>query len=144
LLLVYNWNNDPEVRRHSFNPEPIPLANHQAWFRARLEDGNTPIYIAQSQGVPAAQIRFTISGSRATIGYLIAEAYRGKGLGHAVLLKGIEKLKQEHPGVTLVEGLVQRENIASVRAFEKAGFAYAAPDAVHPEAFRFVLELSNV
>ncbi len=144
LMLVYNWNNDPEVRRQSFNPEPIPLANHQAWFGARLSDATTPIYIAEAKGVPAAQIRFTLQGSTATIGYLIAREYRGKGLGHVVLLKGVERLKHDHPEATLVEGLVQRENPASVRAFEKAGFAYGAPDPEHPEAHRFVLGLNKV
>lgn len=144
LLLVYEWNNAPEVRRQSFNSEPIPLANHQAWFRARLADKKTPIYIAQAQGVPAAQIRFILSGSTPTLSYLIDKNYRGKGLGHTVLLKGVEKLRREHPEVTLVEGLVQRDNIASVRAFEKAGFAYATPDPEHPEAHRFVLELTKV
>ncbi|PTX19977.1 UDP-2,4-diacetamido-2,4,6-trideoxy-beta-L-altropyranose hydrolase [Pontibacter mucosus] len=144
LLLIYHWNNAPEVRRQSFNPEPIPLANHQAWFRARLIDDNTPIYIAEVQGVPAAQIRFTISGTTATLSYLIDGNYRGKGLGYTVLLKGVERLRREHPEVRLVEGLVQRDNIASVRAFEKAGFAYAAPDPEHPGAHHFVLELSEV
>lgn len=144
LLLIYHWNNAPEVRRQSFNPGPIPLANHQAWFRARLADNNTPIYVAEVQGVPAAQIRFSISGSTATLSYLIDKNYRGKGLGHTVLLKGVEKLKREHPEVALVEGLVQRDNIASVRAFEKAGFAYVAPDPEHPEAYRFVLETGKV
>ncbi|WP_276496162.1 UDP-2,4-diacetamido-2,4,6-trideoxy-beta-L-altropyranose hydrolase [Pontibacter litorisediminis] len=143
VLLVYDWNNDAEVRKRSFNPKPIPLASHQAWFKARLEDTGTPVYIAEVAGEPAGQIRFNLSGGQATLGYLIARKYRGKGLGHVVLLKGVERLRQECPEVTLVEGLVQHENIASVRAFEKAGFSYGAPAPEHPEAFCFVLRLSE-
>ncbi|WP_299759619.1 UDP-2,4-diacetamido-2,4,6-trideoxy-beta-L-altropyranose hydrolase [uncultured Pontibacter sp.] len=143
LLLVYNWNNDPEVRRQSFNPKPIPLTNHQAWFRARLVDSATPLYIAEAAGVPAAQIRFSLSEGRAVISYLVASAFRSKGLGHVVLLKGVERLLQEHPELELVEGLVQKDNMASVKAFEKAGFAYGAPDTEHPQAHRFVLGLSK-
>ncbi|WP_239022963.1 UDP-2,4-diacetamido-2,4,6-trideoxy-beta-L-altropyranose hydrolase [Pontibacter mangrovi] len=141
VLLVYGWNNDPEVRRHSFNPEPIPLANHQAWFKARLTDKNTPIYIVEAAGEPAAQIRFTLSDGKATIGYLIAREFRGVGLGHVVLQKGVERFKKDYPGESMVEGLVQRDNAASVRAFEKAGFTYGEPNPAHPEAFRFVLGL---
>ncbi|MCX2739108.1 UDP-2,4-diacetamido-2,4,6-trideoxy-beta-L-altropyranose hydrolase [Pontibacter anaerobius] len=143
MMLVYDWNNDPEVRRHSFNPELIPLANHQAWFGARLRDESTPIYLAEAAGEPTAQIRFTLSGGMATIGYLIAKEFRGQGLGHVVLLKGIAKLLQDHPEVNLIEGLVQQENIASVRAFEKAGFTYGDPDPEHPQAHRFVLEIGT-
>jgi UDP-2,4-diacetamido-2,4,6-trideoxy-beta-L-altropyranose hydrolase len=143
VMLVYGWNNDPEVRQHSFKPEPIPLANHQAWFSARLRDNSTPIYIAESAGEPAAQIRFGLSGRTATISYLIDSGFRGKGLGHVVLLKGVERLKQDHPEVPLVEGLVQRDNIASVRAFEKAGYTYGEPDPEYPGAYRFVLDLGK-
>ncbi|GGG25353.1 UDP-2,4-diacetamido-2,4,6-trideoxy-beta-L-altropyranose hydrolase [Pontibacter amylolyticus] len=139
LMLLFGWNNDSEVRKNSFNPKPIPLANHQAWFMARLKDEDTSIYIAESAGEPAAQIRFSLSGGTATISYLIAGGFRGKGLGHVVLLKGVEKLKQDHPRVTLVEGLVQRENNPSIKAFERAGFSYGEPDPEHPGAYRFVL-----
>lgn len=132
LLLVYGWNNDPEVRRQSFNPEPIPLANHQAWFAARLQDGSTPIYIVEAAGEAAGQIRFNVTGGTARISYLIGGAYRGKGLGHMVLLKGVVRLLQDCPELRLVEGLVQQDNLASVKAFEKAGFAYGEPDPEHP------------
>ncbi|MBF9253779.1 UDP-2,4-diacetamido-2,4,6-trideoxy-beta-L-altropyranose hydrolase [Pontibacter sp. 172403-2] len=141
LLLVYKWNNDPEVRRHSFNPEPIKPEHHTRWFQAKLADAACKFYIAEVAGEPAAQIRFEVKEKQATISYLIAEAYRGKGLGHKVLLKGVNKLKDEQPEIRQVHGLVQPENIASVRAFEKAGFAYAAPDPQHPQAHRFVLAL---
>lgn len=141
LMLIYSWNNDPEVRRYSFNPEPIPLPNHQAWFSARLSDAATPIYVVEAAGEPAAQVRFSLQGKAATVGYLIDSKFRGKGLGHVVLQRGVARLQQDFPDIMLVEGLVQRQNIPSVRAFEKAGFAYGEPDPQHPKARRFVLEL---
>ena len=141
LQLLFEWNNDPEVRRRSFNTEPILLENHTRWYQARLENPNSKIYIAETKDSPAAQIRFDLNGGTATISYLIAAAYRGKGLGHTVLQKGIEKLQKQRPDLQRVEGLVQPENIASVRAFEKAGFAYGTPDGQHPQAHRFVLQL---
>ncbi len=141
LMLLYNWANDPEVRRHSFNTEPILLENHTRWFQVKLADPAAALYLADVAGVPAAHIRFDIQNGTAVLSYLISEKYRGKGLGHTVLLKGIEKLQQDRPEVQQVEGLVQKSNPASVRAFEKAGFVYAEPDARFPDAFRFVLKL---
>jgi UDP-2,4-diacetamido-2,4,6-trideoxy-beta-L-altropyranose hydrolase len=138
LHLLFDWANDPEVRRHSFNPDPIPLQDHTRWFHTKLDNPDAILYLAEADGKPAAHIRFDIHGSTATISYLIAADYRGKGLGHAVLLKGIQQLLQARPDVLSVEGLVQQDHKASVRSFEKAGFAYGEADPVHPQAFRFV------
>jgi UDP-2,4-diacetamido-2,4,6-trideoxy-beta-L-altropyranose hydrolase len=143
LQLVFEWNNDPEVRRHSFYPEPILLEDHTIWYKAKLEDAASKIYIAEVVGKPAAQIRFDVKDDQAKISYLISKNYRGKGLGHTVLLKGITKLLAEDKSVNLVVGLVQKDNLASVRAFEKAGFTYGEPAANYPAAYRFVLELPH-
>lgn len=141
LNLVFDWNNDPEVRRQSFNPEPILFDNHTSWFTAKLEDAACKFYIAEAAGTPAAQIRFDIKDNTATISYLISRNFRGKGLGHTVLRKGVAKLIAETPEVKAIEGLVQQANKASVRAFEKAGFNYGTSDPKHPDAHRFLLEL---
>lgn len=138
LHLLFDWANDPEVRSHSFNQEPIPLEDHTRWFKGKLDNPNAMLYLAEADGTPAAHIRFDIKSSTATISYLIAADYRGKGLGHTVLLKGIQHLLQDRPDVQLVEGLVQQEHKASVRSFEKADFTYGEPDPAHPKAFRFV------
>ncbi|WP_235941967.1 UDP-2,4-diacetamido-2,4,6-trideoxy-beta-L-altropyranose hydrolase [Pontibacter fetidus] len=140
LQLIFDWNNDPEVRQRSFNPEPILLENHTRWFKSKLDDAGCKIYIAEVAGKPAAQIRFDLKNETATISYLISRDFRGKGLGHTVLLKGITKLQSEVAGIKLIEGLVQQDNPASVRAFEKAGFAYGEAAINYPGAFRFVLQ----
>ncbi|WP_162426543.1 UDP-2,4-diacetamido-2,4,6-trideoxy-beta-L-altropyranose hydrolase [Pontibacter pudoricolor] len=141
LQLVFDWNNDPEVRQHSFNPEPILIENHTRWYKTKLEDANCKFYIAEVNGTPAAQIRYDMNGDTATISYLISKGFRGRGLGHTILQKGISKLKREAQIIKTIVGLVQQDNIASVRAFEKAGFAYGTPDKKHPDAHRFVLQL---
>ncbi|GAB3817315.1 UDP-2,4-diacetamido-2,4,6-trideoxy-beta-L-altropyranose hydrolase [Pontibacter rugosus] len=141
LLLVYEWNNDPEVRRRSFDSATILLESHTRWFKDKLADPHTVIYIAEVKGKPAAQIRFKVQNTTATLGYLISAEFRGKGLGHILLSKGVEQLLAQNPGILVVEGLVQRDNIASVRAFEKAGFTYGKPNKLHPDAHRFILEV---
>lgn len=140
LMLLFNWANDPEVRKQSFNPNPIRLESHTRWLQARLEDERAKLYIAESAGEPAAHIRFDIEDDTATISYLIGREYRGMGLGHVILQRGVARLMRQKPEVKLVEGLVQPENLASVRAFEKAGFSYGEPHPKHPHAHRFVLE----
>lgn len=141
-LLLLEWANDPQVRHNSFNPNPISLENHTHWFDAVMQDEQTLLYMAQADGKPVAHIRFKVSDKKASISYLIGTEFRGYGLGHSVLLKGVEKLKANRPDIRQVEGLVQQENIASVKSFEKAGFSRGTPDAQHPEAVCFVLLLT--
>lgn len=140
MLLLFEWANDPEVRRFSFNPQPIPLEDHTRWFQSRLDNPASILYIAEVDETPAAHIRFDLEGSSATISYLIAADFRGRGLGHTVLQRGVQTMLQEHPEIKQVQGLVQQQHIASVRSFEKAGFARGQADMQHPQALRFVLE----
>ncbi|WP_266205817.1 UDP-2,4-diacetamido-2,4,6-trideoxy-beta-L-altropyranose hydrolase [Pontibacter kalidii] len=144
LLLLFDWANDPAVRRHSFNPNPILLESHTRWLHTKLEDKRAMLYIAEAAGLPAAHIRFELQDGKAVISYLIGSNFRGKGLGHVILQKGVVALLQQNPGLELVEGLVQKENTASVRAFEKAGFSYGTPDPQFPQAHRFVLRPQRI
>lgn len=138
IQLLFDWANDPAVRRHSFNQAPIPWEDHARWFQAKFDNPTTFLYIAESDAKPAAHIRFDLADRVATISFLIAEEHRGKGLGHTVLLKGMQQLLLVRPDVRLIEGLVQQDHKASVRSFEKAGFSYGDADLAHPNAFRFV------
>jgi UDP-2,4-diacetamido-2,4,6-trideoxy-beta-L-altropyranose hydrolase len=142
LMLLFEWANDEQVRKNSFSTEPIPVQNHKRWFDGVLEDEQTVLYIATADGKPAAHIRFKLVAGKAVISYLISGEFRGRGLGHAILLKGIERLRHQRPELKAVEGLVKPDNVASVRAFEKAGFEVGEPDAGHPKAIRFVLRLN--
>ncbi|MFT2008781.1 UDP-2,4-diacetamido-2,4,6-trideoxy-beta-L-altropyranose hydrolase [Pontibacter sp. 13R65] len=140
MLVIFDWSNDPEVRRRSFNSKPIPLEGHKTWFNLKLKQKDAYLYIAEVNGVAAAHIRFEVAETIGVVSYMISREFRGKGLGHSVLLKGIKKLLEQRPTITNIEGLVQKDNQASVRAFEKAGFEYAAPDPKYPHAHRFVLQ----
>lgn len=140
-LLLFDWANDPEVRKNSFNPNLISLPSHSRWFDAKINDKQTLLYIAEAEEKAVAHIRFSIMDETATISYLIGADFRGKGLGFSLLQKGIQQLIAQRPGIKQVEGLVQSQNIASIRIFEKAGFSYGKPDTEHPEAHRFILLL---
>lgn len=141
MMQLFNWASDPEVRKNSFNKKPITLENHTRWFHAVMEDEQTILYIAEANGMPVAHIRFNISAGKAMISYLIDADYRGQGLGLHLLKKGVQALTAQRTDVEQIEGLVQRENVASVRSFEKAGYSYGQPDREHPEAHRFILLL---
>lgn len=152
MMLYFHWANDPAVRAHSFTQEPIPLDTHQRWFERALTDPHTVLYVAELLSVerlateempsqtlrqsvgqsvgqpmrqPIGQIRFHLADGVAEIGFSLDEAFRGKGLGTALLRAGTERLVQEHgqhAALHTVRGAVKVTNPASALAFERAGF----------------------
>ncbi len=140
LQLLFHWINDPVVRRFSLNPEPVPLTTHTTWYRYKLTDKNCFIFIAEIRRVPVGMIRFDVNQRGTIISYLVDENYRGKGLGTLLLRAGILKFKIEVQKVTSISGLVQKENIASIKAFTKAGFTINPEgDKDYPHVLKFTL-----
>ncbi len=122
MLQLFQWANDPEVRKHSFNPAPIPLEMHQRWFSSKLNNPDCLIYLATVNTAPAGMIRYDIKEDQAIISYLLDKNFRGKGLGSLILTAGTVQLLKHRPDICRVIGHVQVTNIASSISFRKAGF----------------------
>jgi len=121
-LLLFDWANDPEVRRNSFNSDPISLEIHQIWFRNKLQDPDCVIYIAEVNKIAAGMIRYDIVEQTATISYLLTQDFRGKGLGTLLLQQGLEALLVHKPTIEKAIGYIQEINLASISAFKKNHF----------------------
>jgi RimJ/RimL family protein N-acetyltransferase len=118
------WTNEPTVRQASFNPQPVPAEFHERWLNARLTDPYALLLLAEEEatGVPVGLIRFSIAQDEATLSYLLAPEYRGRGWAALLLALGTRHLVQTFPRLRRIVGHVQRRNQASLRAFERAGF----------------------
>jgi UDP-2,4-diacetamido-2,4,6-trideoxy-beta-L-altropyranose hydrolase len=136
LMLCYQWANDTEVRAQSFNPEPITLQQHCSWFEKKIADSQTRYYIVEIEGIPVGQIRFEGGEAEQVISYLISPEMRGQGLGSVVLLKGVGQLLSENSNVKKISGYVKESNLASCRAFERAGFIQA-PQSQYPYSLKY-------
>ncbi|GGF13931.1 UDP-2,4-diacetamido-2,4,6-trideoxy-beta-L-altropyranose hydrolase [Hymenobacter cavernae] len=121
---LFQWANEPAVRQYSFNPNSVTRAEHEQWFQDRLSDPNAFLVIAEDPAThqPAGLIRFSVADTEATLSYLLASDYRGRGLASGLLVSGTRQLLQQFPTVRRVLGHVQTVNLASIRAFERAGF----------------------
>jgi UDP-2,4-diacetamido-2,4,6-trideoxy-beta-L-altropyranose hydrolase len=140
LQLLFHWINDPVVRRFSLNPEPVSLTTHSTWYRYKITDKNCFIFIAEIRQEPVGMIRFDVNHRETIISYLVDENYRGKGLGTLLLQQGIFKFKINARKTTSISGLVQKENIASIKAFTKAGFKInPESDKNYPHVLKFTL-----
>lgn len=130
LQTTFGWVNDPAIRKFSFNKNKVSLREHANWFFTTLENKNCEYYLLEVQGTSAGSIRFDLKeGKVAKINYLLDPNFMGKGLGTYLLKEGIRFLQKNRPLVTKVYGHVLKENIGSVKIFEKLSFQEVSEDA---------------
>ena len=120
--LVLAWANDPEVRRWSWkNTLEIQTSEHRQWFKEKLANENTGIWIMQRQGVSCGLIRIEVEGHIAILNYSIAAEHRGKNLGTRMLCLAVEKVLSEYGPLKIIAHTIPK-NAVSHKTLEKAGF----------------------
>ena len=125
--LLWQWANDPDVRRNSFSPEEIPIQRHREWFLRKIGSPATRIYVIERQGKPVGQVRYDrANGREAEIDVSIAAEHRGSGLGTEALAATKERALKDLE-VESVVGIVMKSNTASCSAFQRAGFTEEEP-----------------
>lgn len=136
------WTNEPETRRQSFDPRPVLPAAHESWLAAQLGHPGALLLLAEDTGgQPAGLIRFAgADGYRATLSYSLDPAFRGRGAAAPLLRAGTLTVLEQFAALREVVGHVRATNVASVRAFRRAGFeeyvdAAAGADSL---SFRYV------
>jgi UDP-2,4-diacetamido-2,4,6-trideoxy-beta-L-altropyranose hydrolase len=119
--LLLAWRNDPDAVRFSITARAVTPAEHAVWLAARLADPDTRLWVAMEDGRPVGQVRVDISDATGTVSIGIAPAHRGRGIGSAVLRAMLAEVERD-PRVRRLRAVAHAENMASARAFERAGF----------------------
>jgi len=143
LLLVYGWSNDKLVRANSYHTELIKLEDHSKWFLKKISNNNTLFLIIEVNGQPAGIVRFEIDENKAVVGIVVSKEFRGQKLASYFLEEGSKKYfkKFEKP----ILAYIKKENIASVKSFEKAGYLYFADDIIcESSSYVYKLEKNHV
>ncbi|MBN1586750.1 MAG: GNAT family N-acetyltransferase [Candidatus Omnitrophica bacterium] len=120
---ILRWSNEPSTRRASFSSHQITEEEHAQWFKKRLADEDSRLYVAESaQGQHVGLVRFVRSApEHAEVGIVLDPAFRGKGLGGPLLQGGIERMRADWGPLEILAD-IKPENAGSLRLFEKAGF----------------------
>jgi RimJ/RimL family protein N-acetyltransferase len=128
---LWLWVNDPSARAASFDTADVPWPDHVAWFEARLASPNTRIYIAEADdGAPVGQVRFDLDAAGAAeVDVCLDAEWRGRRLAADLLRMAAAAFLLEGPSLLVAH--VRPENLASQRAFERAGFLKVGPEAVN-------------
>lgn len=119
---VFAWRNAVETRRHSHDPRPLSLEKHLEWFRKTLADEKRVLLIGEGEKGPVGVLRYDLEPATATVSVYLNPSYHGRGLGKTLLLEGERWLQRWRPEILHLRAQVLLENLASRRAFAKAGF----------------------
>ena len=122
---LWEWATDPDVRAVSFSSTPIPWEHHRQWFYAKLRDPRCLFHIAtDSADVPVGQVRYDREGDQAVISVSLDRQQRNRGYGSLLLRLSAQRVFAT-TALTLIHAYIKPENLASIRAFEKAGYTHA-------------------
>ena len=118
---IHTWRNHPSIRAMMFNPDPIPLPQHQTWFAAQLTNPNFKMYVYTLNGTPQGYGSLKrIAPNEYEWGFYLAPSCpRGNGsiLCNLLLQRAFGDL-----GATIVHGQALRHNAASIALHRKLGF----------------------
>ena len=121
--LLLAWRNDPETRAGSVHQEVVRPEEHEAWLARRLADPRSLLLVGlDGAGVPVGQVRFDVErGGEAEASITVAPERRGQGFGAPLLAAACAEAFRAL-GVRSISALIRRDNRASRRIFEQAGF----------------------
>ena len=120
--LLWEWANDPKVRKESFSSKFISWRDHTKWFRKKLSDPDCYHYILLGKKeLPIGQVRFDTANDEAEISITIAPIYRNRGYGTEGIHIASQRLFQETTIIKIYANIKPNNN-ASICAFMKAGY----------------------
>lgn len=126
--LLWQWANDPDTRRWSFDSTPIPWETHVAWLDSRLADPTTRIYIFSAGGASRAAVRYEAGGGAVGVVSIVVDpGERGRGWGTRAIRMTCRQAALELE-LRRVDAFIMLTNTASIVAFERAGFVRASSD----------------
>lgn len=137
--LLWDWVNDPAVRASAFNSSPIGWDEHVRWYERKLADPRCKIFIGlDARGRPVGQARFDqLDNGTSEIDVSVDRSLRRAGQGAALIRRATDEwcAAAPHP----VVARIRAENLASRRAFAKAGFV---PEPAAPETGTAIVRMT--
>jgi spore coat polysaccharide biosynthesis predicted glycosyltransferase SpsG/RimJ/RimL family protein N-acetyltransferase len=121
VVFYFDWVNECDVRKQSFSTKPISFKAHKNWFRERLSDPDSFLFVLEAGELPVGQVRFECRDDVAYIDYSLDRAVRGRGWGSKLVRMGIRCLWGARS--ISIRAKVKANNAASRKVFAGLGFA---------------------
>ncbi len=120
--LTFEWATDELVRQNSYSTDEITYAGHKKWFLSKIASDKAHFYILQKEGKPAGLVRVEEGEKTAVVGITVAPNFRGQGLASAMLQMALDTFRNKSG--QWVYAYIKNTNLASVKAFSRAGFTF--------------------
>ncbi|MGN0347093.1 MAG: GNAT family N-acetyltransferase [Lachnospiraceae bacterium] len=133
---IFEWANEAENRRNSFQQNPIPWEDHEVWFDKVLASEDTLLFVGMDFMKPVGTVRIhKTEDGIGEISYSVDADCRNQGIGKKLLFLLEKELLKEtgnHPKapVRKLVGKVKKENVASCHVFEHLGYHLQESNAV--------------
>jgi len=122
-VAVFPWRNDPRTRALFFDPSPLLLDSHCAWFARAVADPRRRLLIGAVEGVDVGVARFDLDEDGAELSVYLDPDAHGQGLGPALIEAACAWLATHEAQDIPVRARIRSQNAASLAAFTAAGFA---------------------
>lgn len=123
-LFFLKVRNQPAVREASFQTSIIKRHGHLEWYKRALRDKETALFVIHRGKKSAGTLRLNrVSSETAEIHLALLDSMRGQGVGTEAVRNAVKwAAKQKNWNIKYIQAHIKKENKASVRCFEKAGF----------------------
>lgn len=123
---LWDWRNDTITRRNSFDSRIIPKEEHDLWFHKAMSDPGRCLVIGLDEyNEKVGVVRFDIRSKEvAEIDVNLAPKKRGLGLGAKLIAQSVNHYLAKFNQMTRITARIKEHNVASLKAFEKAGFVF--------------------
>lgn len=122
---LWLWRNDEKARKNFFDDRQIPWPEHEKWFDSCLKSGTTHIYVAKRGAGKIGAIRFDAQDNKASVSINLNPDFMGQGYGSEIIKSATEKVLSEASSIRSIIAEIKKGNIASQKAFSKAGYKLA-------------------
>ena len=122
VRLVWQINNEAEVRRQSISTAAIPWVAHEKWYEEALQSPSRSLWIVEEYGQARGVVRLDVEGKQGVISIALAPEARARGIGSETIRQGCRRLLDSDAQLDTVVAWVRPGNAASVAAFRRAGF----------------------
>jgi len=113
--LLLSWRNDPLTREASHNSSPVSADEHDRWLRARLDNPDCKLMVAEHDGMPMGTVRADRRDDGWELSWTLAPSARGKGLAKQMVAMLANSIGEP------VRAEIKAGNLASIRIAEYAG-----------------------
>lgn len=121
--LIFEWRNDPWIIERGSLNKTVTWEEHSGWFTGLLASPSSHMFIVEIDGTPAGQVRFVGENTHVDISIYLLKEFIGGGMGVSAIRQACEKIPEILDTKYIVAHILDG-NTQSIRAFEKAGFAY--------------------